>query len=74
MSEAFHVYRIESTFTEIKLIDYALKKYHGVVRTSSFTDRIRYEVAIPASNVEPFLIDMETHGKHRILLEPMGLE
>ncbi len=72
--EALHMYRIEASFTEIKLIDYALKKHHGVIRSSSFTDTIRYDVGIPASTVEWFLSDMEHHGKSRIRLEPMGVE
>jgi len=72
--ETLHIYRIESSFTEIKLIDYALKKYHGVIRSSSFTDTIRYDVAIPASTLNQFLADMERHGKQHIHLEPMGVE
>ncbi len=72
--EALHIYRIESSFTEIKLIDYALKKHHGMIRSTSFTDTIRYDVAIPAATVDLFLSDMKHHGQQRIRLESMGVE
>lgn len=75
MSEpALHLFRIQTSYTEIKLIDYALKKHHGLIRSTSFTDTILYDVALPASTVDLFLSDMERHGKHRIRLEPMGVE
>jgi uncharacterized YigZ family protein len=72
--EKHHQYRIQTSYTEIKLIDYALKKHHGLIRSTSFTDIILYDVALPASTVDLFLSDMERHGKHRIRLEPMGVE
>lgn len=69
-----HLFRIETSYTEIKLIEFAIKTHRGVIRSSAFTDRIRYDVAIPADAVELFVHDMEQYGKNRIHLERMGDE
>lgn len=69
-----NLFRITTTFTEIKLIEYQVRKSGAQIRSSSFSDTIVYELAIPDNTTASFLLEMDRLGRHRVRIEPMGVE
>ncbi len=66
--------RIRTSYTEIKLIEYLVRKSGAHIRSSSFTETIVYDLAVPEATTASFLADMERQGQHRIRIEPTGTE
>lgn len=66
--------RISTSYTEIKLIEYQVKKSGAQIRSSSFTDTIVYELAIPDATTATFLAELTRLGQNRLTIEPIGSE
>lgn len=68
------LFRISTSYTEIKLIEYQVRKSGAQIRSSSFTDTIVYDLAVPDASTASFLAELERLGQHRIRIEPTGTE
>jgi uncharacterized YigZ family protein len=67
-------FRITTSYTEIKLVEYQIRRSGAQLRNSSFTDTIIYDVAVPDAATAQFLADLERIGQHRLRIEPLGSE
>jgi uncharacterized YigZ family protein len=67
-------FRITTSYTEIKLVEYQIRRSGAQLRNSSFTDTIIYDVAVPDAATAHFLADLERIGQHRLRIEPLGSE
>lgn len=66
--------RVSTSYTEIKLIEYQVRKSGAQIRSSSFTDTIVYYLAVPEATTATFVSELERLGQHRIRIEPTGTE
>lgn len=72
--EKMHRFRISTSYTEIKLVEYQIRKSGAQIRSNAFTDTIVYEVAVPDATSAAFLSELERLGQNRIRIDPTGTE
>ncbi len=70
--EKKNLFRITTSFTEIKWIEYQVRKSGAKILSTSFTDIIRYELGVPDGSTAEFLSQMQIHGMQRVKIEPLG--
>lgn len=67
-------FQISTSYTEIKLIEYQVRKSGAQIRSNSFTDTIIYDLAVPDATSAAFLAELERLGQNRLRIEPLGSE
>lgn len=68
------LFRIATSYTEIKLVEYQIRKSGAQIRSNAFTDTIVYDLSVPEATSAAFLAELERFGQHRIRIEPAGSE
>lgn len=64
--------RITTSYTEIKLIEHQIRKSGAQIRSSSFTDTIIYELAVPDDTSASLLAELEHLGQNRLRIDILG--
>lgn len=64
--------RITTSYTEIKLIEHQIRQSGAQIRSSSFTDTIIYELAVPDATSATLLAELERLGQNRLRINILG--